>query len=120
MNMQDSMDHNDDPKKKSEKNKKDTESWLNKHIDRKDILKKSQKIGGLIISGGILGSLRPLRRCRKATNAPAWHTPFTTQKDRFQLRIASGDPQSDGGGLWTRLPREPLKIGGGMTSDPVD
>ncbi|HLR24729.1 MAG TPA: alkaline phosphatase D family protein [Fodinibius sp.] len=114
------MDHNDDPKKKSEKNKKDTESWLNKHIDRKDFLKKSQKIGGLIISGGILGSLMPLACSSKATNAPALHTPFKTQKNPFQLGIASGDPQSDGVVLWTRLAPEPLKIGGGMTSDPVD
>src|SRR5699024_10666614 len=120
MNRQGSMDHNDDPKKKSEKNKKDTESWLNKHIDRKDFRKQSQKLGGLIISGGILGSLMPLACSSKATNTPALHTPLKTQKNPFQLGIASGDPQSDGVVLWTRLAPEPLKIGGGMTSGPVD
>src|SRR5699024_750331 len=51
---------------------------------------------------------------------PALHTPLKTQKNPFQLGIASGDPQSDGVVLWTRLAPEPLKIGGGMTSDPVD
>ena len=38
----------------------------------------------------------------------------------FQLGVAAGDPQPDGFVIWTRLAPEPLEIGYGMPSEPLD
>lgn len=38
----------------------------------------------------------------------------------FQLGVAAGDPTSDGFVIWTRLAPEPLEIGYGMPSQPVE
>ena len=38
----------------------------------------------------------------------------------FQLGVASGDPQPDGFVIWTRLAPEPLEIGHGMPSQPME
>ncbi|HEX8444104.1 MAG TPA: alkaline phosphatase D family protein [Allosphingosinicella sp.] len=38
----------------------------------------------------------------------------------FQLGVAAGDPQPDGFVIWTRLAPEPLDLGYGMPSEPVE
>jgi alkaline phosphatase D len=38
----------------------------------------------------------------------------------FQLGVAAGDPQPDGFVIWTRLAPEPMEIGHGMPSQPVE
>ncbi|HQR89855.1 MAG TPA: PhoD-like phosphatase N-terminal domain-containing protein, partial [Caulobacter sp.] len=38
----------------------------------------------------------------------------------FQLGVASGDPQADGFVIWTRLAPQPLEIGHGMPSAPME
>ena len=38
----------------------------------------------------------------------------------FQLGVAAGDPLPDGFVIWTRLAPEPLEIGHGMPSQPVE
>jgi alkaline phosphatase D len=43
---------------------------------------------------------------------------FTTYP--FQLGVASGDPAPDGFVIWTRLAPEPLEVGYGMPSQPVE
>jgi alkaline phosphatase D len=47
---------------------------------------------------------------------PAWRTTARPRliDDPFQLGIASGDPTSTGGVLWTRLAPRPLELEGGM------
>ena len=38
----------------------------------------------------------------------------------FQLGVASGDPNSSGVVLWTRLAPKPLEPGGGLSPEPID
>jgi alkaline phosphatase D len=116
-----SKSNNDEKRKRQKGEKSDEKGWLQEPIDRKSFLKRTQKMSGFVISGGIIGSLFPLACSNsKATNAPAPQTPSKTEGDPFQLGVASGDPLPDGVVLWTRLAPEPLAIGGGMGSDPVD
>ncbi|MDQ3077749.1 MAG: alkaline phosphatase D family protein [Pseudomonadota bacterium] len=50
---------------------------------------------------------------------PALAQPIFT-KYPFQLGVASGDPLADGFVIWTRLAPDPMKIGHGMPSQPVE
>ena len=50
-------------------------------------------------------------------SARAFSPVFT--KDPFSLGVASGDPDSQGVVLWTRLAPEPLQPFGGMPNEPV-
>lgn len=74
-------------------------------LGRRDFLKGLAAIGAAAAmppTAGTAGARRP---------------SFT--RDPFQLGVASGDPDSQGVALWTRLAPEPLQ-GGGMSADPVE
>ncbi|MGH2530790.1 MAG: alkaline phosphatase D family protein [Thermomicrobiales bacterium] len=44
--------------------------------------------------------------------------PFSANP--FALGVASGDPAADGFVIWTRLAPEPLVVGGGVPSEPIE
>ena len=76
------------------------DSWLQRRMDRRDLL-----AGGLTLLG--------LGAARRASGRSLF------QPSLFPLGVASGDPAPDGVVLWTRLALDPLRDGG-MPPDDVE
>ncbi|HLR33132.1 MAG TPA: alkaline phosphatase D family protein [Fodinibius sp.] len=112
-----------DEKNKDENHQSDLslKKWLKKKIDRKDFLHKSTKITKAVVGSALMGG--PLMAIACSDDSAGTKPPPSEpekKKDPFQLGVASGDPLPDGVVLWTRLAPEPLKINGGMSSDPAE
>ena len=86
---------------------KSEEYWyglFNRRASRRDFLRVSGNVGGLILLGTLPTSL-------------AWSAQQFTSNP-FALGLASGDPTPDGVVLWTRLDRETLRSAG-VTDQPI-
>lgn len=77
-------------------------------IDRREFMGYLAAVSAIPFIPAVEGADTPVRKSPQFTENP------------FRLGVASGDPESDGVVIWTRLAPDPLEVGGGMTPEAVE